>query len=169
MKKIENERTAEKRVTFTEDYNKKEDQAMDPDNGITIKTLLIDPIPIMASIFRTVDGRLTNGQINSPTETMEIDRIMGISILKVELGEITEIFLVHNLDRDGNFLKANLFAEVNLFNVEIHHLEDRTITQTLVPLLTNKNLRKPTIKHQRTWFASPPLMIALTKCRNFVH
>ena len=33
----------------------KKDQAMDPDNGITIKTLLTDLIPIMSRRTRTVD------------------------------------------------------------------------------------------------------------------
>ena len=168
LKKIKNERTAEKRVTFTEDYNKKEDQVMDPDNGIIPKTFLTELNHIMVRIIRTVYDRLTADQINSPTETMETDRIMGISIVKVERGEIMEILLVHHLDRDGTFLKAILFADLNLFNLELHHLEDQTIIQTLVPLLTIKNFRKLTIQHQRTWFASPPLMIALTNYRNFV-
>ena len=141
---------------------------MDPDNGIIIETLLTDLVPIIDRRTRTVDDYLTDDQINSPTETMEIDRIMGISIVKVELGKIMEIFLVRHLDKDGTFLKVILSADPNLFNLEVRHLEDQTVTQTLVPLLANKNFRKPTIKHQRTWFASPLLMIALTNYRNFV-
>ena len=133
---------------------------MDPDNGITIKTLLTDLIPIMDRIIRTVDDRLTDDPINPPTETMKIDRISEIAITKMELGEITVIFLVRHLDTDGTFLKVFLSADPNLFNLEIRHSEDQTVAQTLVPLLTNKNFRKPTIKHQRTWFASQPLMIA---------
>ena len=54
---------------------KKEDQAMDSDNGIIIKTLLTDLIPIMDRRNRTVDDYLTDALTNSPTETMEIDRI----------------------------------------------------------------------------------------------
>ena len=146
----------------------KEDQVMDPDNRITIKTLLTDLIPIMGRIVRTVDDRLTDDQINFPTETMEIDRTTELTITKMELGEIMAILLVHHLDRDGTFLKAIPPADLNPFNLEIHHLEDQTVIQTLVLLLTNKIFRKPTIKHQGTWSGSPPLMIALTNYQNSV-
>ena len=147
---------------------KKEDQAMDPDIGITKKTLHTDPIPNMDRIIRTVDARLTDDQINSPTETMNFDRITDITKTKTELGKTTAIFLVRHSDKDGTFLKVIFCRNPRLFNLEIRHLDDQTVTQTLVPLLTNKNFRKPTIKHQRTWFDSPPLMIALTNYRKFV-
>ena len=162
-KKIENERTAEKRVTFTQDYNKKEDQAMGPDCEITIRTLPAELIRFLDSIIRTVDDRLTDDQVNSPTETMKIDQVLENSTTKIGLGEIMEIFLVHLQDKDGTFLKVILSADLNLCNLEICHLEDQTVTQPLVPLLTNKNFRKATIKHQRTWFASPPLMITFNE------
>ena len=168
LKKIENERTAEKRVTFSQDYYKKEDQAMDPGNGITINTLLTDLIPSMGRRTRTVDDYLTDDQTNSPRETMEIDRVMGISMVKVELGEIMEIFLVHHLDKDGNFLKVVLPVDLTPFSLEIRHLEDQMLTQSLVPPLTNRNFRKATIKHHWTWFVSPPLMIGLMNYQNFV-
>ena len=45
---------------------------MDPDNGITIKTLLTDIILFMDRIFRTVDDRLTDNQINFPNRNDEI-------------------------------------------------------------------------------------------------
>ena len=129
LKKIENERIAEKRVTFTQDYNKKEDQAMDPDNGITIKTLLIDLISIMGRRTRTVDDFWTGDQTNSLTGTMEIDRITGIPIVKVELGEIMKTFLVHPLDKDGTFLKVILSVDLSLFSPELRLLEDQMLTQ----------------------------------------
>ena len=147
---------------------KKEDQAMGPDSGITIRILPTELIRITDRIIRTVDDRLTDDQINCPTEKMEIDRIMEISITKVELGEIMEIFLVHHQDKDGTFLKGNVSADPNLFNLEIRHLEDQTVTQPLVPLLMKKIFRKTEIKHQQTWFASPPLMIVLTNYQNFI-
>ena len=90
---------------------------MDLDNGITIKTLLTDLIPLMDRIIRTVEDRLTDDQINSPTETMEIDRIMGTLIVKMELGEKLEIFPVRHFDKDGNFLKVILSADLNLSNL----------------------------------------------------
>ena len=122
----------------------------------------------MDRITRTVDDYLTDDQINYPTETMETDQTTEIIITKMELGEIMAIFLVRHQDRDGILQKATLSADPNLFIQEIRHLEDRTATHTLVPHLTNKNSRKPTIKHQRMWFVSPPTMIALTTYQNFV-
>ena len=84
---------------------------------------------------------------------MEIDRTMGILIIKLELGEIMETFLVRHLDKDGTFRKVTLSVDLSLFNLEIHHSEDRKVIQPLVPLRTNKNFPKVTTKHQRTWSA----------------
>ena len=168
LKKIENERTAEKELPLRKIIIRKEDQAMGPNNGITIKTLLTDLILIMDRKTRAVDDYLTDDQINSPTETMEIDQLTEVIITKMELGEIMAILLVHHQDRDGIFHKAILSANLTLFNLEIRHLEDQMETQPLVLLLTNKNFLRATVKHQRTWFVSPPLTIALTNYRNFV-
>ena len=83
MKKLQ-----EKELHLPKIIIKKEDQAMDPDNGVTIKTLLTGLIPIMGRRTCTVDDFWTGDQTNSLTGTMEIDRIMGISMVKMELGEI---------------------------------------------------------------------------------
>ena len=48
----------------------------------------------MDMIIRTVDDRLTKDQSNYPTETMEIDGVMEITITKMEGGEKMAIFLV---------------------------------------------------------------------------
>ena len=147
---------------------KKEDQAMGRDSRITIKFFPTEINRIMDRTTRTVDDYSTDDQINSPTDAMEIDRIIGISVIKVELGEIMETFLVRHLDKDGTFLRVILSVDLNLFNLESRNLEGQMVTQTLVLLLTNKNFRKATFKHQQTWFASPLLMTALTNYRNFV-
>ena len=147
---------------------KKEDQAMGPDNGLTIKILPTDQIRNMDRIIRIVDDLLIEDQINSPTETMEIDGTMEIIITKKELGEIMAIFLVRHLDKDRTFLKIIHSVEPNLVNLGIRLLGDQMVTQTRVLLLTNKNSLKVITKHQQTWFASPPLMIVLTNSRNFV-
>ena len=137
---------------------------MSPDSGITIRIL---PTELNRTI-RTVDYRLTDDQIRSSTQTMEIDRIKGISITKEELVDLLEIFLVHRQDKDGTFVKVNISANRNLFNLEVRHLEDQMVTQALVSFLTNKNFCKAAIKPQRTWFAPPPLMIAITNYQYFV-
>ena len=115
-----------------------------------------------------MDDYLTNDQINSPTETMEIDQLTEIIITKMELGEIMEIFLARHLDKYGTPLKVIPSVDLNPFSRELRHLEDQIVTRPLVPALTNKNFRKTKIKHQRTWFVSPPLMTASTHYQNFV-
>ena len=168
LKKIENERTAEKKLHLLKIIIKKEDRVMDPDNGITIETFFTELIPIMDRTTRTVDEYLTADQTNSPIETMEIERTMGILIVKVELGEIMEIFLAHHLDKDGISLKVILSVDLNPFNREVRQLKDQMVTRPLIPPLTNKNFRKAIIKHQRTWSVSLPLRIALTHYQSFV-
>ena len=46
---------------------------MGPDSGITIKILPTELIRNMGKTIRTVDDYSTDDQINSSTETMEID------------------------------------------------------------------------------------------------
>ena len=141
---------------------------MSPDSGITIRIFPTEQIRTMDRIIGTVDDRLTNDQSNSPTETMKIGRLMEVSITKMKLGEILEIFLIHHQDKNGTFLKEIPSADLNLFNLEVRHLEDQTVTQPLVPLLANKNFRKTTIKQRRRWSVSRPLMIALTNYETLV-
>ena len=115
-----------------------------------------------------MDDHLTDDQINSTTETIETELIMGISLVKVGLGETMEIFLALHLDTDGTPFEEILSVDLNPFNREIRHLGDQMVTQPIVLPLTNKNFLKTTIRHQQTWFASPPLMIVLTNYQNFV-
>ena len=162
LKKIENERTAEKRVTFTQDYKKREDQAMDQDSGITIKILITEIFRILDGIIRTVDDCLADDQINSTTETMEIDRVMENSLTRMELVEKKEFFLVHH------FSQGNSLSHPQPIQPKNSSFRRSDGNQPLIPFHTNKNFRKTTIKRQRTWFASPPLMIASGNHQNFV-
>ena len=90
---------------------------MGTDSGITIQIPPTVLISIMDRTTRTVDDFSTDDQMNSLTGTMEIDRIMGISIFKVELGETMGIFLVHPQDKDGTALKVILSVNLNLSNL----------------------------------------------------
>ena len=85
---------------------------MGADSEITLKILPTELLRNMDRIIRTVDDRLTDDQINSPTETIKIDRIMEITTAKMNLGEIMEIFLVLHQDKDGTFYKVILSAEL---------------------------------------------------------
>ena len=115
---------------------------MGPDSGTTTTILLTELIHIMDSIIRTEYDHLIDGHIISPTEVKKIYRIMEITVTKMELGEVMEIFRVHRQDEDETFHEEIHFANVNLLNLGNHHLEDQMIIQSLVPLLLNKNFRK---------------------------
>ena len=169
LNKIENERTAEKRVTFTQDYDKKRGPSHGSGQWNNNQNSSYRPNSYYGQENqRAVDDYLTDDQIKFPKEMVEIDQLTEIIIIKMELGKKMAIFLVRHQDRDGIFHKAILSADLNLSNLEIRHLEDQMETQPLVLLLTNKKFRKAKIKHQRTWFVSQPLMIALTHYQNFV-
>ena len=99
---------------------------------------------------------------------MKTDRVIENNKTKMELGEIMEIYLIHHQVKDGTFHKVILSADRKLYNRETRHLDNQTVIQPLVPLLKNKKFRKVTINLQRTWSASPTLMIALTNSQNFV-
>ena len=118
LKRIENERTAEKKVTFTQDYNKKnEDETMAENNGpeakifkdetrtlamidsgevhlITTKISLQDPTLHIETTVRTIDDHLINAQISHLIETMETDPDMNLSTTRMGTGGTMETFLV---------------------------------------------------------------------------
>ena len=73
-----------------------EDQTIGPDSRITIRILLVELIHITDKIIRTEDDLLVDGQINSPREVMEINRIMEITVTEMELGEVMEFFRVRH-------------------------------------------------------------------------
>ena len=78
---------------------------MGPDSGITIRILAAELIRTMDGLIGTVDDRLTDDKINSPTELMKIDRILGFTITKMDLGKKMAIFLARHKPRTGRFTK----------------------------------------------------------------
>ena len=65
---------------------------MGQNSGTTIGMLPTEPYRNKGRIIGTADGQLTAEQTNSPTEKMEIGRIMAITKTKMELGEIMKVF-----------------------------------------------------------------------------
>ena len=113
-KRLENEKTAEKKVTFTQDYNKKRG----PDHGSEqwtrsqdfqgrdlhytndgrtrnspqlIKIFLPNRTPHTLATIRTMEDHMIDSQINHPIETMEIDLEMDLSTIRTGTGETMEI------------------------------------------------------------------------------
>ena len=166
MIKIENERTAEKRVTSTQDYNIKRRPSHGSGQWNNYQNSSYQTNSYHGQDNQNIERLFDRRSDQFPTRN-DGNRSNNRN-LKVELGEIMEIFLVRHLDKDATFLKVTLSVDLNPFNLEIHHLEDQMVTRPLVPLLRNKNFRKATIKHQRTLFVSPPRMITLTNYQNFV-
>ena len=75
------------------------------DSRITFTILLTELIRNMDRIMRTVDDRLSDDQTIFPTETMEIDQTMQITITKMELGEIMQFFSFPTRTRTGFFTR----------------------------------------------------------------
>ena len=86
-KKIESERTAEKRVTFIQNYNKKRGPSHGSGQWNNNQNSSFRSNSFYGQDIRTVDDRLADDQINSPTETMKINRITEITITKMALVE----------------------------------------------------------------------------------
>ena len=124
LKRIENERTAEKKVTFTQDYKKNEDQTMDQNNGleakifqdetrtltmidsgevqlIATKIFLRDPTLQIEPTVRTIDDHLINAQISHLIETMETDPDMNLSTTRMGTGGTMGTFLVLHQIQEG--------------------------------------------------------------------
>ena len=117
LKPLENERTAERKVTFTQDYNKKRG----PDHGSEQWARGQDfqkrnqnynnkgswrnsPLPIIVSLQGqtlhmgttdlTTEDHMINAQISRSIETMAIDLEMDLSTTRSRTGETTEVFPV---------------------------------------------------------------------------
>ena len=117
LKRIENERTAEKKSPSLKTITKNEDQIMDQNNGLEAKIskgetrillatdlgehlllptriYLQDQTLHMGITIRLMEDRMINAKISHSTETMETDLETDLSTTRMGTGEIMEIFLV---------------------------------------------------------------------------
>ena len=182
LKRIENERTAEKKVTFTQDYKKNEDQTMDQNNGLEAKiskketrTLsmidsrevplidsnisLQDPTLHIRTTVRLIDDHLINAQINHLMEMMETDPDMNLSTTKMGTGDTMEIFLVLHQIQEEISHKIIPIANQEMINLTTLLSAGLTIDlqQTLLPM--NRIFRRTIIRHHLMWFVSPQPMM----------
>ena len=162
LKRIENERTAEKKVTFTQDYNKKRgpDQGSEQwtrgqdfqrrtrilpmiDSGevplITTKISLQDPILHIGTTVRMIEDQLTNAQISHLIETMEADPDMNLSTTRLGTGRTMETFLVLHQIQEETSHKTIPIANQKMNNLTTLRSADLTIDlqQTLHPMTRN--------------------------------
>ena len=170
LKRIENERTAEKKVTLPKITTKNEDQTMDQNNGleakifkdetrtlamidsgevhlIATKISLLDPTLHKETTVRTIDDHLINVQISHLIETMETDPDMNLSTTRMGTGGTMGTFLVPRQIQEETSHKTIPIANQEMNNLTISHSADLTIDlqQTLHPM--NKNFRKTIIRH----------------------
>ena len=190
LKRMENERTAEKRVTFTQDYNKKRG----PDHGSEQWTRGQD--------FQSRSQNFTNDRFrgtsptayqslsprpnsaygnNNPNNERSYDQRQNKSFNSNDgNGPRNGSFNNSNGNwrNHGNFLvlrrlkeetshKTNAIANQELTNLITLRSADLTIEQRLVLLPTNKNFRKTITRQHLMWFVSPQPTILLTKYQIF--
>ena len=75
---------------------KNEEQAMDPDNGITTRSFLTELIHNLDRIVSTSDDYMTDDQMKFPTELMEFDQKKEIQLPKCNLAKHWKFFLVRH-------------------------------------------------------------------------
>ena len=117
LKRIENERSAEKKVILPKIITKNEDETIDWSNGLeaknskeettTIITMGLREIPPIITrislqdqtshiriIAQTIEDHMTNAQISQSIEAIETDLEMNLSTIRMETGETMENFFV---------------------------------------------------------------------------
>ena len=190
VKLIENERTAEKNVTFTQDYNKK----LGPDQGsgqgtrdqdfqrrnqnynndgsrrsssTTHRSFTPRPNLAHSNTVRTTGDHMINAQISRSKDTMEIDLEMDVSTTRMGTGETMETFpVLHRLIGETTH-KIIPIANQEETSQTIPHSEDLTIDLRLALRPMNKNSLRTINIHHRRWFASPQPTIPLLKYQIF--
>ena len=150
LKRIENERTAEKKRTFTQDYKKNEKQTMDRNNGLEAKTCKEDirttitmnlgeipPLPIriylrghfshMGTTIRTMEDHMINAQMSHLMETMEIDHERDLSTIRTGTGATTAVIpVLHRLKGSSSHKKIHI-TNREVINLTILPSTDLTI------------------------------------------
>ena len=190
LKRIENERTAEKKSSSLKTITKNDDQIMDQNNGLEAKIskgetrilLMIDlgehlllPTRIylqhqilqVGITIRLMEDRMINAKISHSTEMMETDLETDLSTTRMGTGEAIEIFLVLRRLKEKTSRKTTSIANQELINLITLRSADLTIELRLVLLPTNKNFRKTITTQHLMWFVSPQPTILLTKYQTF--
>ena len=165
MKRIENERTAEKKVTFTQDYNKKRV----PDHGSeqwtrgqdfqrrnqnynndkstrnfphVIRISLEGQTLHMGITIRTMENHMINAQISHLVEAMDIDAKMDLSIIRMGTGETMGTSLVLHRLKEETIRKIVHTVSQEVISLTFLLSADLTIDIRLGLHPTNKNFQK---------------------------
>ena len=189
LKRIENERTAEKKVTFTQDYNKKRA----PDHGSEQWTRGQDfqrrnqnftndtfrrsslnayqnssPRQILhiGTTIRMMEDHYTNAQISHSIEAMETNLEMNLST--IETGGTRETFLVPHRPQGETSHKIIPIGNQEVINPITLRSAGMTIDLRLALRPMNKTFRKTIIRLDVMWSSSPQLTKPLTNYQTSV-
>ena len=175
LKRIENEKTDEKKVTFTQDYNKKRG----PDHGseqwtrgqdfqrrnqnftndrfrrdsgevrlMPTRISLQDPTLHEGTTIRIMLDHMTNAQIIRSIEVRESDLETNLSAIRMETGGTMETFLVLRRLKEGSSHKITPTANQEVINLKTPRSADLTIDLRLALRPMNKNSRRIIIRHR---------------------
>ena len=168
---------------------KNEGQILDESNGLEAKIskdetrttitmdLEIPPLPIRVClqdptlhIGITISIRedlITNTQIRHSIEAVQNELEVNPSIIRMEIGETMETFLVlHRLQGETSHKRTHI-ANQEVISLTALVSADLAIDLQLVLHLTNRSSHKAKIRHNLTLFASPQLTIPLMNYQIF--
>ena len=190
LKRIENERTTERKVTITQDYNKKRG----PDHGSEQWTRgqnfprrnqnynFDGPTRNFAKSYRKFSPRPNFAyENNHPNNRISYDQRPKQSFNRNNRNRSRNEFFNNS---NGNWRNNGIFSRspsapeetshkiTPIANQEVINLitlrsTDLTIDLRLVLRLINKSSRRTKIRHHLMWFTSPQPTIPLPKCRIF--
>ena len=178
MKRIENERTAEKKVTFNQDYNKKRG----PDYGSEQKTRGQDfrrgnenftndrckrssptayqsfsprPNIVYGNNNQDMEDHMIAAQTHHSIEMMETDLEMDPLTTRMETGEKMGAFFVFRRLKGETSAKIFRIANQEVMDPTTLLSADLAIDLRLVLRPMNKSFRKTIFRRHLMWFASP--------------
>ena len=112
---------------------------------------------------------MINAQINHSTETVEKDRQMGLSTIRIKAGNTLEKFLVlHWIKGEISDSKIHT-ADQELINLSTLLSADLTIDRRVVSHLTNKNSQKTISRCPPKWCTLLQPTIQLANYSDFCH
>ena len=181
--KLQKEAMAEKKVTFTQDYNKRRGPShgsgnwtrRNDDNGAMMST----PRSFTTGVFRPSNQNSNNSGQNRPSEestwittmiaTMTIERDHNISRTKINLGngDVT-ITIPDRLQRHDMIHPSRIFADnPDQTRLILQCSTGLGIKTRVTKYLTTRNSQLPTTVISQTWFDSVQQTMKLMNYRDF--
>ena len=185
LKRTENERTAERKNTFAQDYIERRGPGHGSEqwvrgqgfqrtnknytnDGLTrnsptvYQSFLPDQNSHTEKTMQTMEDQMINGQISHSKEAIEIVLEMNLSTIRIETGETMQTFVVLHRLKGESFQKVVHITSRVLISLTILLSLDPKIGLRVVLHLMNENFHRTIIRRHLIWFASPQMTIPLT-------